>query len=306
MLLLVINGLLIAATYALGKVAGEYGLVPLALLFWQVAASAAVLLVTAWVAGETPSLAPPFLRYYVVAGLLGLTLPYLVTFTVLAHIPAGVVGIAVSLSALMTYAMARLLRLERPSPARLGGLALGLLGVLVIIVPRGALPSADMAGWVLIALAAPLSLAGGNIYRSAAWPRGGRPLAMAAGMLAMQALLITPVAFASGAVRLPSPELSAVNVVLAGIALLSSVFYLSAFEMQRRAGPVFVSQLGYVISLGSLVIGVFILGERPSAWVWLSALAMLGGIALVTRAGRQPDDTNSSANDSQPVNRRLS
>lgn len=294
--LLVLNGLLIAATYALGKVAGEYGLAPLGLLFWQVAASAAVLLTTTWVAGQPPSLAPAFLRYYAVAGLLGLTLPYLVTYVVLAHIPAGILGIAVSLSALMTYAIARVMRLERFHPARMAGLALGFLGVLVIVVPKGALPSADMAGWVLVALAAPLSLAGGNVYRSVAWPRGGRPLAMAAGMLATQALLIAPFAVATGAIPRPTSEPSAVNVVLIGIALLSSAFYLSAFELQRRAGPVFISQLGYVISLGTLAIGVLALGERPSAWVWLSVLAMTGGIALVTRAGRRLETSNSSVN----------
>lgn len=268
---------------------------PLGLLFWQVAASAAVLLATAWAAGQRPSLTAASLRYYLLAGLLGLTLPYLVTYIVLAHIPAGVLGIAVSLSALMTYGIARLMRLEHFHPARMAGLGLGLLGVLVIVVPKGALPSADMAGWVLVALAAPLSLAGGNIYRSVAWPRGGRPLAMAAGMLATQAVLIGPFAFVAGAIPRPTLEPSAVNVVLIGIALLSSAFYLSAFELQRRAGPVFISQLGYVISLGTLAIGIFAFGERPSAWVWLSVLAMLGGIALVTRAGRRLESSNSSS-----------
>lgn len=187
------------------------------------------MLTTTWVAGQPPSLAPAFLRYCAVAGLLGLTLPYLVTYVVLAHIPAGILGIAVSLSALMTYAIARVMRLERFH-------------------------------------------------------------------LATQLLLIAPFAVATGAIPRPTSEPSAVNIVLIGIALLSSAFYLSAFEWQRRAGPVFISQLGYVISLGTLAIGVLALGERPSAWVWLSVLAMTGGIVLVTRAGRRLETSNSSVN----------
>jgi drug/metabolite transporter (DMT)-like permease len=121
---------------------------------------------------------------------------------------------------------------------------------------------------------------------------------MAAGMLAVQAALLAPLAVITGAAQLPRLEASTVNLVLIGIALMSSAFYFSAFELQRRAGPVFISQLGYVISLGTLAIGIFAFGERPSAWVWLSVLAMMGGIALVTRARRRLESSNSS---SQPA-----
>lgn len=282
-LLLLLNGLLIAAIYALGKVGRELGIEPVGLLFWQIVGSLAVVLPVSLLLGHRPELRVGHLRYYLIAGLLGLTLPYLATFGALAALPAGTVGIVASLSPLITYAAASAIGLESANPQRIVGLGLGFAGALLIFLPHGGLPSMDHAAWLFLALAAPISLAAGNIYRTMGWPSGGHPIAMSAGMLAMHTVIIGPIAATSG--QIPFPVSPASWALLGSLAVTSGVLYLSFFELQRRAGPIYVGQLGYVISLGALAIGAIAFGERAGAAELFAALLTVIGIILVSRQG---------------------
>lgn len=287
LLLLLVNGLLIAATYAVSKAVLAAGVPVLTLLAWQLAPAAVIVNVIAGLRHEWPARSAAHLRYYAIAGLLGMLLPYTITYLALAHLPAGVIGVAASLSAVMTYGIARAVGREAANPRRLAGLILGLVGVLTLVLPKAALPSPDLAGWVFVAVLAPLSLAAGNVYRSAAWPAGAPPLSLAAGMLALLGAATLVLAAARREATLPQDAAAATLAGVAAVAGLTAAFYLTAFDMQRRTSPSFVAQMGYVISLGALVIGVVFLDERPSGWVWLSAVLVMAGIVVATR-GTQP------------------
>ncbi len=49
-----------------------------------------------------------------------------------------------------------------------------------------------------------------------------------------------------------------------------------------RAGPVFSSQIAYVVTLSGVGLSILILGEAYSATVWLALGLMIGALALVT------------------------
>lgn len=281
--LLLFNGSLIAGLYAVGRLAAGEGIAPLGLLYWQTLSAGLVLVAATLARGERPPMSWKHLRYYAVAGLLGMTLPYLATYSALAHLPAGIVGIIGSLSAVFTYAIARVLGTEPASRVRAFGIAAGLLGVLGILLPNGALPGADATPWVLLAGTAPLALAAGNVYRSHAWPEGLPPLSAACGMLVVQAVSLAPAVALADALVLPQPALRRVDVVLLLLAALASAVYAGSFILQRLAGPVIVSQLGYVITLVTLAIGIGFFGERYSAWIWIAVACVLVGVYLVNR-----------------------
>ncbi|HEX4856036.1 MAG TPA: DMT family transporter, partial [Limnobacter sp.] len=158
------------------------------------------------------------------------------------------------------------------------GLLLGFLGVLIILLPKTSLPAEGMFIWVLVACASPLLLAMGNVYRTQAWPSDGRPMQMASGLLFTQWLLLLPV------YSFQQPEAWPVqaSALVAGLALASGAFYLISFELQRRTSPVFVGQLGYVIALCSLLIGIVFFDERPSLWVWTGAALIALGVYWVS------------------------
>lgn len=279
-LLLLACGLLISLTYALGKLATQAGIEGIELLFWQITGSALIVLPCAVWAGQTPKLQWEHVRYYFLAGLMGFTGPYLITYWVLNFIPSGLVGVVASLSPLLTFAIVLLLFRGKANLSSGLGLVLGFAGVLAILLPKNSLPSPDMFVWVMVACLSPLLLAAGNVYRTRAWPKDGKPLQMAAGLLSSQWVLLLPVYAASQPVGLPTQALFTV----VSIAVVSGFFYLISFELQRRTTPVFVGQLGYVIALCSLLIGIVFFKETPSLWVWVGTLLIAVGVYWVSNS----------------------
>lgn len=287
--LLALNGTLIAAIYACAKLADGHGVSALGILAWQVAFAASAMTLVVAVRGELPRLTVANLRYAGVAGVLGVTAPNLITFGALAHLPSGLVGVITSLSPMFTYAIALALRIERMQALRAAGIVTGLAGVLFIALPRDTLASHGAISWVLLAMAAPLSLAGGNVYRTLAWPSGLPPMPAAALLLVLQALLVVPAAVMSGQFVVPKLSLHSADVALLTAGALTTGFYLGAFELQRRGGPVVVGQLGYVITIASLVLGTVLFDERHTLGTFVAVAAVLAGVALVNgRPARVP------------------
>lgn len=65
--LLLLNGFLIAALYALGRVAADAQVPPLGLLYWQTLSGALVVGLIAALRGERPGLSWRHVRYYAIA-----------------------------------------------------------------------------------------------------------------------------------------------------------------------------------------------------------------------------------------------
>jgi drug/metabolite transporter (DMT)-like permease len=279
-LLLLLNGSLMAGIYAFAK-AGTTS--ALGVLAWQLLFSAAAITAVAWWRGEQAPWTRVTLRYAAIAGTLGMSAPSLVTFCALARVPAGFIGVIGALAPVFTYAMALALRIEPLRGLRAVGIVLGLVGVLGLLLPAGAVPGGASLTWALAALASPLFLAVGNLFRSLAWPKGLAPLGAASLMLSLQASVIVPLALATGHFEWPLPVGGLGDFTLLAGGLLTTIFYLGAFELQRRAGPVVVGQLGYVITAASLLIGAIVFGERYPLTAWLAMATVVGGLALVNR-----------------------
>jgi drug/metabolite transporter (DMT)-like permease len=282
-LLLLFNGALIAGIYAFAK-AGTASAI--GVLAWQLLFSAAIITAVAFWRREQAPLTWANLRYAAIAGTLGVSVPNLVTFCALSRVPAGLIGVIGALSPLITYGLALALRIEALRGLRAAGIALGLAGVLALLLPAGALPTSDALPWAFAAVISPAFLAAGNLFRSLAWPRGVAPLGAASLMLSLQALAIVPLALAIGHFESPLPIVGMSDLTLLLGGLLTAIFYLTAFELQRRGGPVVVGQLGYVITAFSLLIGVGVFGERYPMTAWFAVAAVVGGLVLVNRRGR--------------------
>jgi drug/metabolite transporter (DMT)-like permease len=111
-------------------------------------------------------------------------------------------------------------------------------------------------------------------------------------MLAIQAVVVVAAAAALDRLVVPgSPAPGAQVAPTASTALLAAgafttVFYLGAFELQRRGGAVLTGQLGSVITVASLALGIAVFDEPPSAITAVALLLVLAGVALVS-GGRQ-------------------
>jgi len=76
-----------------------------------------------------------------------------------------------------------------------------------------------------------------------------------------------------------APELALMGQM--AIACIGTVLFL---EIVRLAGPVFLSQAAYVVTVTGVLWGMALFGEQHAATVWLGMLAIFGGVLLVQRS----------------------
>ncbi|TWA69620.1 EamA-like transporter family protein [Azospirillum baldaniorum] len=283
-LLLLVGGL-IGVIFPVTKIAQAAGVPPLPWAFSMMLGAGVILAGLARVKGQAMLPAGPltgrYLRYFAVSGLLSMALPNVVLFFVMPWLGAGLSAVVYTLPPILTLLMAVAVRIEKPDRGRVLGILLGFVGALMIVGPRGSLPSPDLAGWMALAFVMPLSVAAGNVYRTMAWPPGGQPVALAAGTMLGGAAWVALALLATGAVAdLPALGLAP------GLALLqiavTALTYVLYFRLQVVAGPVYLSQIGYVATSVGLGTGTLLFGERYSPWVWGGAAVIVLGVLLVS------------------------
>lgn len=294
-ILLLFTGLLAGSLYSAGKLTDPDQVAPLTLLLWQVGGGSLVLWLVLRLRGQRIRWSRRYRHYYLVGGLLGVSIPYALAYLVVSRVPVGLVGLYTALSPLLTYAIARLLGYESGSWRRWSGLALGLAGVLLIMLPRGSGPVSDWP-YLLLGLAIPLALALSNIYRSRAWPTGCQPLPLAAGMLSVQGLWLIPLTLLLGQFQLPSLDPQQAGSIGIPLALIAGISYLCTFTLLRLSGPVYLSQLGYVITGVTLSIGILFFDEQYSLIDWLAIGLIFIGILLTGQRQQTAARKQSSAN----------
>lgn len=284
-LLLLATGGVFGALFPLGKLAAQAQVHPLAWALSLMLGGGAILTSLVLAGGERLPATRRHLRYYAVAGLLSTALPNLILFTVIPHLGAGLSSVVYTLPPILTLALAALFGIERPGLRRSIGIGVGFVGAALIVGPRGSLPSPGMYGWMALALLIPASVALGNVYRTKAWPAGASPLALSAGTLLSGALWIALAIAATGhfgevATLSRAPVLAAVQ------AAFNALQFLMFMRLQQAAGPVYVSQVGYVGTAVGLASGALVFGETYTIWVWAACAVIVAGVLIVNSARR--------------------
>jgi len=281
---LLLLGAIWGATPAFVKHLGAAGWPPMLIASCAAAGSALMVAAICRLRGLAVPLSPAHLRHYAVSGMFGVALANLVGYTSLQHVPAGFFSLLVPLSPMLTVLGAAALGMERATPRRVLGTALGLAGVLLAMSPGAALPDPSVLPWALLAALTPLCYAASNLFGVRLAPRGSPPLALATGTLAAGAMQAALLAAATGQASLPPA---------AGlpVSLLQAVCMAGAFLLYFRSlaahGGVITSQTGYVVTLTGIAWGWMLFGERPG-WLTIPAAALVfSGLALVTLPARR-------------------
>ncbi|MBM3517219.1 MAG: DMT family transporter [Alphaproteobacteria bacterium] len=286
--MLITQGTMFGGLLSVNRVAATGGVPTLGYAFWQAFAAGAILLAAGLALGRAPSLRMAHLRFYVATGTLAFAGPFVVLAYVAPRLPAGVVTLVITLTPALTYVTALAIGSERWRAPSLIGLALGLAGIALVIIPGGGLPAPDMAGWVLVALIVPVTSALSNVVAERFRPPRSSSLALAGGMLSAGAVALFPVMLASGETYLFPARFEAHDwAVVIAIAINAANFILF-FEIVRRAGAVFFSQFNYVAVVAGIIWGMLLFEERHSGWLWAALALMLAGLALVNRGAAHP------------------
>lgn len=280
--LLVGVGFLIALTVNLAKATATLGIAGPEFAFWMALGAGLVLLVLAFARGERPALTREHLLYYALAGLLAVAAPNYIGFEVAARAGAAYASVPYALSPLITYALAVSVRLDAPSARRVAGLVLGCFGTALVVANMMARADGTSPAWLLAALLVPLSVAFGNVHRTLYWPKGSAPLALAAAMLLAAALWLSPFVTANGAHLLALGPTSEAGALVAAQVGVSAVMYVLYFQLQRVAGPVYLSQIGYVAAGFGVAIAVALFAETVTLAMLAGLVLIAGGVFLVT------------------------
>ncbi|MEJ2393236.1 MAG: DMT family transporter [Candidatus Thiodiazotropha sp.] len=290
LLLLLLSGTLAAGVFVTGKQAGNEQLAPLYILFWQMTGGALVVLIVSRFSSGSSRRLPVWdwqhLQYYLVGGLLGISLPYVLAFIVMRELQVGTVGLLTALSPVITYGIARVLNLEQGHPVKLIGLVLGLIGVTLLVMPNG-LSEPGMANdgdwrYTLLGLGIPASLAASNLYRSHYWPPGSDATQLAIGMLSVQGLALLLTNAATGNLDISMLANRDAFLALALLSLFAGASYLSAFYLLREGGPVYLSQMGYVISVVTMLAGIMLWSESYDSNDLVSMGLIFVGVLITT------------------------
>ena len=280
--LLVTTGTAWGATFSFARIAASSGAHPIGLTLWQGLLGGLLLLALALARRRPPPLSRRHLGFYLVCGMLGTVIPSILYFYAASRVPAGVLSITIALVPILTFAAALLLRIDRLARGRVIGILCGLVAVLLIVVPSSSLPDRAMASWVLLAVLSAVCYAAEGIYLALRRPAGSDPAATVASMLLMASAVLLPVVLVTDTfVPLGFPwgevEWSVIGMVAVN-AFAYSVFY----HLIQIAGPVFATQMSYVVTIAGVGWGIAIFGEQHSLWVWGALALMLAGLALVT------------------------
>ena len=176
------------------------------------------------------------------------------------------------------------LRSERPSPARLAGLAVGFTGVAVLVgLDIGIRPAQLLAvGFLVVVL---VSYAAGPIVVKT-YLADVHPVALSATSASLAALLLTPAVAFQWPAQAPS---TAVIVSLAGLGLLcTTVGFVLWFFLIQEAGPLRAAVVTYANPVVAVLAGALVLQERIGPAAIAGMALILGGSWLATRGPRLP------------------
>lgn len=289
-IVLVVVGSIWGVTFSLAKLATETGAHPLGVSFWQSLIGAGILITYCIVFRQRVPLNRANLLFYAVCALLGSAVPNTLYFYAAPNVSAGVLSITVATVPIMTYVGAAFLRLEKVMIRRILGVVCGMIAVLLLVSPDDALANPGSVIWVFAAIIAAACYATENMVVALFMPANTSSVTVLTGMFVFAVAAMAPfVVYTDSFVPLVWPW-TVVEWSIVAMALISVVSYGFFIRLILFAGPVFASQMAYVVTLSGVFWGILIYSEIHSYWIWIALAVMMVGLFLVTPKSREEID----------------
>ena len=258
---------------------------PFSVVLCRVGLAALALLVLVRLSGQAMPREAGLWGAFLVMGALNNFIPFSLIVWGQVHIDSGLASILNATTPLFTVVLAHLVTSdERMTPSGLAGVALGLLGVVVLMGPE-ALAGLGGAGLGTAGLAQ-VAVLGGALSYAAASLYGRRfrhlpPMVPAAGMLCGSTLLVLPVALVLDRPWSLAPGLEVVAAVV-GLALASTALaYYLYFRILSAAGSTNLMLVTFLIPVSAILLGTLVLGERLD-WTAFAGMGLIfAGLAAV-------------------------
>lgn len=277
LLLTFATGGLIGSGFVLAKLLLNGGVSQTTMSLVQVGGATAVLFAMMRLQGVKLPASGTTVRYFAVSATIGVLAGPLLGNWVIARIPSGTFTLLLTLSPMFTALMNAALDRRWPALHTWAGSAVGLIGAALVLLPGAEAFRSEQSLAMSVAIAVPLLLAMGNVYRSRHWPSGLAAPAAASGTLVTQIVLLAPLSIHAG---VDVSSLMSSWLLLALLILTTVAGNLAGAVLQKSAGPTAYSQIGYVIALTGVAASSFVFGEQLGVLFWPGLILVFAGVLL--------------------------
>ncbi len=284
---LLVMGAMWGLSFSLARIAATRGAHPLGIAFWE-SAIAGLLLIGLMAYRRIPlPVTTSLVRLHITTGLVGMVIPGAAFFYAAAHVPAGVLSITVGVVPIMTFVASAFLSLEKFALGRVFGVVLGTLAVVFLVVPEGSLPDPAQMPWVFLGFVAAACYAALSLVLALNAPPEANSMMLTTGMFVAASFLMVPILYVTGSFAPFGWPLGVLEWSFLGLGAVNAVAWALYFMLVDRAGPVFSSFTGNMVTLFGVFWGIVIFSEQNSIWVWLSFATIMIALAMVAPRGRE-------------------
>ena len=291
LLLLIVLGALWGGNPAFSKALAIAGVSPFAVVFWQTFGAGILLLLVCLARRTSLRFGTKHLIYFTFMGIVGVDVSYITLVFAVEQLSAGYVSVLILFSPMLTYAIALLLRMEPMVTIRAVGIAVGLAGAGVLVIPEGSLPSRDLLPLALLAFITPLGYAAANIFAEIGRPANSDNVTLAMGTMFAAALGALVGGLFDNSIYPAWENFGRIEIVLTLFALATAAAFLIFYVIIVMEGAVYLGQVGYSVTVFGVCWGILFFGEKPSAWLWLAAALVAVGVALVNFGKPRPAES---------------
>lgn len=286
MLLLVCSSFVFATKIMVAKAALSAGALPFQLAF--VGNLGAGLLVFGLIlkSGERIPTSRAHILLYLGLGIISFAAPTVLSYAVVDRVGPAYTSTVYALSPILTMSFAAGLGIERMYLRRFLGILIGLTGMLILVQQQFTQIDTDATLWVALGLLIPAFAAIGNVIRSKFWPAGTSALAFAGATLLTSSVLVLCLAPLFEDPRNWEFSLPVLWGWIALMIAVSAISYVLNFQLQKVAGPVVFSQIGYWGTGFGVVLAALLFGDVLTALSLIGLAAiMCGGVIARHAAG---------------------
>ena len=277
------TGLLLALSVICVKQLTALGLVPIFIACMR-ALSATVLLTAFGLRGLRHSLKHHW-KFFLVASLIGFTLPQLIIFSAVPHVGTGPAALTYAMPLIITFTIVSCLTKQRPTVGQIALLTLIFVGALVFLYQPDMLPSGKVdSAWIIILLLAPISIGAANVYRSFYWPKGLRitHAALLTNLFSTLSYFLVMPAIPMDTQVLLSTNASA-WLWLVGLMLCNALGQLLLFFLQQNARPAFIGQIGSITAFFGGVLAWLVDNTSYTLFTFFGSVMILVGVFIFSR-----------------------
>jgi drug/metabolite transporter (DMT)-like permease len=254
---------------------------PFVLVELRVGLAAVALALCAALVGRLPKLRGRW-RQFALLGAVNVAIPFSLISTAEINLTASLAAILNSTTVMFTAVVAAVWMGDALTARKLVGVALGIVGVTVLVGWDPIAMNWAVALSVGAMLAASLAYALGSVYAKRTFA-DSPPLAIASGQLTAATMLVLPLAAVSAPEQSPS---TIVVLSVLGLALPSTaVAYMLYFRLIANVGPTSTSTVTLLVPLFGLLFGVVLLDEPVGVGTLAGLVLILSSVTLITGLG---------------------